>query len=61
VVTDLDRLAVAARRARDRRRAHWPPDELALGTSVHDPSDPALLFNVLAMVAEFPVSKDGVS
>ncbi|MGR2752547.1 recombinase family protein [Agromyces arachidis] len=56
VVTKLDRLARSLRDARD------IVDELTaknvrlnLGGSVHDPNDPVgrLLFNVLAMVAEF--------
>lgn len=56
VVTKLDRLARSVRDARD------IADELSsrgirlnLGGSVHDPTDPIgrLLFNVLAMVAEF--------
>ncbi len=56
VVTKLDRLARSLRDARD------IVDELTtrqvklnLGGSVHDPTDPVgrLLFNVLAMVAEF--------
>ena len=56
VVTKLDRLARSVRDARD------IADELAgrgirlnLGGSIHDPTDPIgkLLFNVLAMVAEF--------
>jgi len=36
-------------------RAHPPARKLNLGGSVHDPTDPVgrLLFNVLAMVAEF--------
>jgi len=56
VVTKLDRLA------RSVRDAHQIADDLAgrevklsIGGSVHDPADPMgkLLFNVLAMVAEF--------
>ena len=56
VVTQLDRLARSVRDARD------IVDELSakgvrlnLGGSIHDPTDPIgrLLFNVLAMVAEF--------
>ncbi|MCU1621306.1 MAG: Resolvase [Frankiales bacterium] len=56
VVTKLDRLA------RSTRDAHDIGDEitkrgvrLQIGASVHDPTDPVgrLLFNVLAMVAEF--------
>ena len=56
VVTKLDRLARSLPDARDildeltRRKV-----KLSLGGSVHDPTDPVgrLLFNVLAMVAEF--------
>lgn len=56
VVTKLDRLARSLRDAKDivdeltRREV-----KLSLGGSVHDPTDPVgrLLFNVLAMVAEF--------
>ena len=56
VVTKLDRLARSLPDARDildeltRRNV-----KLSLGGSVHDPTDPIgrLLFNVLAMVAEF--------
>jgi DNA invertase Pin-like site-specific DNA recombinase len=56
VVTKLDRLARSLPDARDildeltRRQV-----KLSLGGSVHDPTDPVgrLLFNVLAMVAEF--------
>ena len=56
VVTKLDRLARSLPDARDilddltRRNV-----KLSLGGSVHDPTDPVgrLLFNVLAMVAEF--------
>ncbi len=56
VVTKLDRLARSLPDARDivdeltQREA-----ALQIGTSVHDPTDPVgrLLFNVLAMVAEF--------
>jgi DNA invertase Pin-like site-specific DNA recombinase len=56
IVTKLDRLA------RSVRDAHQIADDLAargvklsIGGSVHDPTDPMgkLLFNVLAMVAEF--------
>jgi DNA invertase Pin-like site-specific DNA recombinase len=58
VVTKLDRLARSLPDARDildeltRRNV-----KLSLGGSVHDPTDPVgrLLFNVLAMVAEFSV------
>lgn len=56
VVTKLDRLARSLRDAKDivdeltRRQV-----KLSIGGSVHDPTDPVgkLLFNVLAMVAEF--------
>jgi DNA invertase Pin-like site-specific DNA recombinase len=56
VVTKLDRLARSLPDARDildeltKRNV-----KLSLGASIHDPTDPAgwLLFNVLAMVAEF--------
>jgi DNA invertase Pin-like site-specific DNA recombinase len=56
VVTKLDRLARSLPDARDilddltRRQV-----KLSLGGSVHDPTDPVgrLLFNVLAMIAEF--------
>jgi DNA invertase Pin-like site-specific DNA recombinase len=56
VVTKLDRLARSLPDARDildeltRRNV-----KLSLGSSIHDPTDPVgrLLFNVLAMVAEF--------
>jgi DNA invertase Pin-like site-specific DNA recombinase len=56
VVTKLDRLARSLPDARDildeltRRNV-----KLSLGGSIHDPTDPVgrLLFNVLAMVAEF--------
>src|SRR5680860_353076 len=56
VVTKLDRLASSLRDAKDivddvtRREV-----KLSIGGSVHDPTDPVgrLLFNVLAMVAEF--------
>jgi DNA invertase Pin-like site-specific DNA recombinase len=56
VVTKLDRLARSlpdARGIADELTAREV--KLALGTSVHDPTDPVgrLLFNVLAMVAEF--------
>jgi DNA invertase Pin-like site-specific DNA recombinase len=55
-VTKLDRLARSlpdARAIADELTAREV--KLALGTSVHDPTDPVgrLLFNVLAMVAEF--------
>jgi len=56
VVTKLDRLARSLPDAREiledltRREV-----KLSIGASVHDPTDPVgrLLFNVLAMVAEF--------
>ena len=56
MVTKLDRLARSLPDARDildeltRRNV-----KLSLGGSIHDPTDPVgrLLFNVLAMVAEF--------
>jgi DNA invertase Pin-like site-specific DNA recombinase len=56
VVTKLDRLARSlpdARAIADEMTSRQV--KLALGTSVHDPTDPIgrLLFNVLAMVAEF--------
>ena len=58
VVTKLDRLARSLREAKDivdelTRRE----DKLSIGGSIHDPTDPVgrLLFNVLAMVAEFYV------
>ncbi len=56
MVTKLDRLARSfpdARAIADELTAREVT--LALGTSVHDPTDPVgrLLFNVLAMVAEF--------
>lgn len=55
-MTKLDRLARSLRDAKDivdeltRREV-----KLSIGGSVHDPTDPVgrLLFNVLAMVAEF--------
>ena len=55
-MTKLDRLARSlpdARAIADELAARQV--KLALGTSVHDPTDPVgrLLFNVLAMVAEF--------
>jgi DNA invertase Pin-like site-specific DNA recombinase len=58
VVTKLDRLARSLPDARDildeltKRNV-----KLSLGGSIHDPTDPVgrLLFNVLAMVAEFSV------
>ena len=58
VVTKLDRLARSLPDARD-IVAELTAREvtLSLGGSVHDPTDPVgrLLFNVLAMVAEFSV------
>jgi DNA invertase Pin-like site-specific DNA recombinase len=56
VVTKLDRLARSlpdAREIADELTARRV--KLNLGASVHDPTDPVgrLLFNVLAMVAEF--------
>ena len=47
--------AIAARRAGDPRGPQRPEVKLSIGASVHDPTDPVgrLLFNVLAMVAEF--------
>ena len=56
VVTKLDRLARSLPDARDIVAELTTRDvALSLGGSVHDPSDPVgrLLFNVLAMVAEF--------
>jgi DNA invertase Pin-like site-specific DNA recombinase len=61
VVTKLDRLARSLPDARDildeltKRNV-----KLSLGGSIHDPTDPVgrLLFNVLAMVAEFRVRPD---
>ena len=43
------------RRARHRRRAHSNQVRLQIRGPIHDPTDPVgrLLFNVLAMVAEF--------
>jgi DNA invertase Pin-like site-specific DNA recombinase len=63
VVTKLDRLARSLPDARDiadeltRREVR-----LSLGGSVHDPTDPVgrLLFNVLAMVAEFEADLIGM-
>jgi DNA invertase Pin-like site-specific DNA recombinase len=47
--------ALTTRREGHRRRAHAKHVKLSIGGSVHDPLDPVgrLLFNVLAMVAEF--------
>jgi DNA invertase Pin-like site-specific DNA recombinase len=56
VVTKLDRLARSLADARDIVDELTAREvELNLGGSVHDPTDPIgrLLFNVLAMVAEF--------
>jgi len=56
VVTKLDRLARSLPDARDIVAELTARDvALSLGGSVHDPTDPigGLLFNVLAMVAEF--------
>ena len=56
MVTKLDRLARSLPDARAIAEELTSRDvKLALGTSVHDPTDPVgrLLFNVLAMVAEF--------
>src|ERR1044072_4846481 len=56
VVTKLDRLARSLPDARDILEDLSERDvKLSIGASVHDPTDPVgrLLFNVLAMVAEF--------
>lgn len=56
VVTKLDRLARSLPDARDIVAELTAREvKLSLGGSVHDPTDPVgrLLFNVLAMVAEF--------
>jgi DNA invertase Pin-like site-specific DNA recombinase len=56
VVTKLDRLARSLPDARDiLDELTWRNVKLSLGGSIHDPTDPVgrLLFNVLAMVAEF--------
>jgi DNA invertase Pin-like site-specific DNA recombinase len=56
VVTKLDRLARSVPDARDIADELTAREvKLSLGGSVHDPTDPVgrLLFNVLAMVAEF--------
>ncbi|BDZ55180.1 DNA-invertase hin [Agromyces marinus] len=56
VVTKLDRLARSLRDARDIVDELTAKNvKLNLGGSIHDPNDPVgrLLFNVLAMVAEF--------
>jgi DNA invertase Pin-like site-specific DNA recombinase len=58
VVAKLDRLARSLPDARDVVAELTARDvALSLGGSVHDPTDPVgrLLFNVLAMVAEFSV------
>jgi DNA invertase Pin-like site-specific DNA recombinase len=56
VVTELDRLARSLPDARDIVAELTAREvKLSLGGSMHDPTDPVgrLLFNVLAMVAEF--------
>jgi DNA invertase Pin-like site-specific DNA recombinase len=55
VVAKLDRLARSLPDARDVAELTARDVALSLGGSVHDPTDPVgrLLFNVLAMVAEF--------
>lgn len=56
VVTKLDRLARSLPDARDiADELTERSDKLCLGGSIHDPTDPVgrLLFNVLAMIAEF--------
>src|SRR6187200_600788 len=56
VVTKLDRLARSLPDARDILDALTKRNvKLSLGGSIHDPTDPVgrLLFNVLAMIAEF--------
>jgi DNA invertase Pin-like site-specific DNA recombinase len=56
LVTKLDRLARSLPDARDILDAVTERNlKLRLGGSIHDPTDPVgrLLFNVLAMVAEF--------
>ena len=58
VVTKLDRLARSLPDARDILDELTKCNvKLSLGGSIHDPTDPVgrLLFNVLAMVAEFSV------
>jgi DNA invertase Pin-like site-specific DNA recombinase len=58
VVTKLDRLARSLPDARDIVGELTSRSvKLSLGGSIHDPTDPIgrLLFNVLAMVAEFSV------
>ena len=64
VVTKLDRLAMSLPDARDIvEELTTRGVRLQLGGSVHDPTDPVgrLLFNVLAMVAEFKVMRIGPS
>jgi DNA invertase Pin-like site-specific DNA recombinase len=61
VVTKLDRLARSVPNARDIADELTAGQvKLSLGGSVHDPTDPVgrLLFNVLAMVAEFEADLD---
>jgi hypothetical protein len=55
VVTNLDRLARSLPAAGDIDELTKRNVKLSLGGSIHDPTDPVgrLLFNVLAMVAEF--------
>jgi DNA invertase Pin-like site-specific DNA recombinase len=55
VVTKLDRLARSLPDARDIVKLTEREVKLSLAGSIHDPTDPVgrLLFNVLAMVAEF--------
>jgi len=56
VVAKLDRLARSLRDAKDIIDELTVKDvKLSIGGAVHDPNDPvgSLLFNVLAMVAEF--------
>ena len=58
MVAKLDRLARYLRDAKDIIDEFTAKDvKLSIGGSVHDPNDPVgrLLFNVLAMVAEFYV------
>jgi DNA invertase Pin-like site-specific DNA recombinase len=61
VVTKLDRLARSLPDARDILEDLTAREvKLSIGGSVHDPTDPVgrLLFNVLAMVAEFESESD---
>jgi DNA invertase Pin-like site-specific DNA recombinase len=61
VVTKLDRLARSLPDARDIVEELTSREvSLSIGGSVHDPSDPVgrLLFNVLAMVAEFEANAE---